>query len=102
MNSPEEGRQEDLRRGGIEFDPRKDRANVEKHGISLALAAEMLPLAYVEDVRFAEPRFRVYGILNGLYCCVAGTRRVSGIRVISMRRARLKEIRKYVAKTAEL
>lgn len=80
----------------IEFDPAKDEVNIAKHGISLARAAELEVLAYVDDPRFAEPRFRLYGMIDGMAYCVAGTDRGGIIRVISLRRAREKEMRRYV------
>jgi uncharacterized protein len=79
----------------IEFDPAKDAANVEKHGISLARAADLDLLAFVEDDRFEESRYRIYGLIDdGLYCLVA-TDRGDKIRVISLRRVHAKEMRRY-------
>jgi uncharacterized DUF497 family protein len=79
----------------IEFDPAKDAANIAKHGISLARAAELEIQAYVADDRFAEPRFRLYGLIDGQAYCVAGTMRDQTIRVISLRRAHAKEMRRH-------
>lgn len=79
----------------IEFDPDKDAANIAKHGISLARAAELDVTAYVPDDRFAEPRFRLYGFIDGQAHCVAGTMRGKAIRVISLRRAHAKEMRRH-------
>lgn len=80
----------------IEFDPDKDRLNVDKHNISLARSPELEPLAYVDDQRFGEPRFRLYGLIDGTTYCLAGTRRGDRIRVISLRRAHAKEVARYV------
>ncbi|WP_030540306.1 BrnT family toxin [Sphingobium sp. DC-2] len=80
----------------IEFDPAKDAANIEKHGISLERAADLELLAYVDDSRFEEPRFRLYGLIDGLAHCVAGTDRGGKVRVISLRRAHAKEMKRYV------
>lgn len=80
----------------IEFDPAKDRANIEKHGISLVRAPEMEVLAYVEDERFEEPRFRLYGLIDGIAHCLAGVQRGNAIRVIGLRRAHAREMRRYV------
>jgi uncharacterized DUF497 family protein len=80
----------------IEFDPAKDAANVAKHGVSLARAADLELLAYVADHRFAELRFRLYGLIDGKPHCVAGTDRNGRVRVISLRRAHEKEMRRYV------
>lgn len=80
----------------IEFDPAKDAVNIAKHGISLSRAAEFELLAYVDDDRFEEPRFRLYGMIDGVAHCVAGTTRGEKVRVISLRRARAKEMKRYV------
>lgn len=80
----------------IEFDPTKDEANIAKHGVSLARAVDLEPLAFVDDDRFAEPRFRLYGTIDGEAFCVAGTMRGDVVRVISLRRAHAKEIRRHV------
>ena len=80
----------------IEFDPAKDEVNVAKHGLSLARAVDLDVLAYLPDDRFAEPRFRLYGLIDGVACCVAGTDRDGVVRVISLRRAHAKEMKRYV------
>ena len=80
----------------IEFDPDKDAANIAKHGISLARSVDLEVLAYVEDRRFAEPRFRLYGEIDGEAHCLAGTDRGDIIRVIGLRRAHAKEMRRHV------
>lgn len=80
----------------IEFDPAKDAANIEKHGISLARAIELADAVYVEDGRYAEPRFRVYGWIDGVAHCAAVTLRGEKLRIISLRRAHRKEYQRYV------
>ena len=79
----------------IEFDPAKDEANIAKHGMSLARAAELDVLADVADGRFTEDRRRMYGLIDGLPFCLAYTLRGGMIRAISLRRAHLKEFRRY-------
>jgi hypothetical protein len=49
----------------IEFDSAKDAANIAKHGISLARAADLDHVIVVEDDRYAERRFRLYGLIDG-------------------------------------
>jgi uncharacterized DUF497 family protein len=51
---------------GLVFDPAKDRANLEKHGISLARAAEMDVALVIEDERFdyGEERYRAFGFIK--------------------------------------
>ncbi|MES2097863.1 MAG: BrnT family toxin [Pseudomonadota bacterium] len=80
----------------VEFDPTKDAANIAKHGISLARARDLELLAYVEDPRYAEPRFRLYGLIDGVAYCLAGTNRDGIVRAISLRRAHTKELSRYV------
>lgn len=80
----------------VDFDPEKDAANIAKHGISLARADELEVFVSVADARFEEQRFRAYGFLDGLPYCLAFTLRSGRTRAISLRRARLKEFRRYV------
>jgi uncharacterized DUF497 family protein len=84
----------------IEFDPDKDAANRDKHGISLAFGAEVLADANrldVLDVRFeyAEERIVSYGLVQGrIWVCVF-TGRNHAIRIISVRKANDRESRRY-------
>jgi len=80
----------------IEFDPAKDAANIEKHGISLARAADLEVLAVLTDGRFTEQRRRAYGLIDGKAHCLAYTVRNGRVRAISLRRAHEKEMRRYV------
>ena len=50
----------------VEFDPSKDETNIAKHGVSLARAADLIVTARVSDERFAEPRLRAYGVIDGV------------------------------------
>jgi uncharacterized DUF497 family protein len=81
----------------IKFDPDKDAKNVEKHGVSLARAEDMIVNAVVEDDRFEyrENRFRGYGHIDGTAYCVAFTVRDDITRVISLRRAHAREMKRY-------
>lgn len=80
----------------IEFDPAKDAANIAKHGVSLARAADLDVLVNLADARFeAEPRFRAYGHLDGAAFCLAYTLRGGVLRAISLRRAHSKELRRH-------
>jgi hypothetical protein len=80
----------------IEFDSDKDKANLLKHSVSLARAAELVVLARVQDDRFVEPRFRAYGLIDGAAYCLAYTLRDGNVRAISPRRAHVKEMRRHV------
>lgn len=82
----------------IEFDPAKDAANIAKHGVSLARAADFEILCYVEDARneYGEVRFRAWGLIDGKNYCLAFTNRSGTLRAISLRRAHRKEMNRYV------
>lgn len=82
----------------IEFDPAKDEANVEKHGVSLSRAADFEILAFVVDDRseYGEVRYRAWGLIDGRAHCLAFTDRNGRIRAISLRRAHQKEMRRHV------
>ena len=79
----------------IEFDAAKDRVNIAKHGVSLARAAELAGIVVVEDERFSEARFRLYGTIDGVAHCAAVTMRAGVVRVINLLRAHLKEMRRH-------
>jgi uncharacterized DUF497 family protein len=79
----------------IEFDAAKDEANIAKHGVSLSRAVELAGIVVVEDARFAEPRFRLYGTLDGSPHCAAVTMRGGVVRVINLRLAHAKEMRRH-------
>jgi uncharacterized protein len=81
----------------IEFSPVKDASNIAKHGIALSRAVDLEDAIVVEDDRFAEPRFRLYGLIDGIWHGAAVTLRGRAVRVISLRRAHRKEVRKYVS-----
>lgn len=80
----------------IAFDPAKDIANIAKHGVSLARAADLDVFARIVDARFEEPRYKAFGLLDGQAYCLAYTIRDGRIRAISLRRAHLKEFRRHV------
>lgn len=82
----------------IEFDPVKDKANIAKHGISLARAADFEILAALVDDRYeyGESRYRAWGLIDDRYHCLVFAKRDAVIRVISLRRAHQKEIDRYV------
>ena len=75
----------------VEFDPVKDVANIEKHGISLSRAVELEEIVVIEDDRFTEQRYRLYGLIDGVPHCLAAVFRNGSVRAISLRRAHRKE-----------
>lgn len=82
----------------ITFDPAKEAANIAKHGISLARVADLEPILVVEDDRYdyGEVRKLVFGTIGRVAYCAVITERRTETRVISLRRARAKEIKRYV------
>lgn len=83
----------------IIFDPDKDESNRRKHRISLGRAAELEPFATVVDDRmdYGETRYRAFGFIDGRPYCLIFTRVGEDTRAISLRRARSKETRRYMA-----
>jgi uncharacterized DUF497 family protein len=81
------------------FDPAKDAVNRAKHGVSLALAEVLFagPHRTLLDDRFAygETRQLAFGEINGrLFVCVY-TDRDEERRVISLRKANRREVKRY-------
>lgn len=82
----------------FEFDEAKSRANEAKHGISfvqaqaLWLDADLLRLSTRSDV---EPRFLFIGMIAGKHWSAIATYRGETIRLISVRRARAREVQAY-------
>jgi uncharacterized DUF497 family protein len=87
----------------LEFDAERNAANRAKHGISLADAAKLEILAVLEEDRFdyGEPRYRAWGVIDGVYFALAFTIRGEKIRPISLRRAHAKEVKRYVTDQEE-
>jgi uncharacterized DUF497 family protein len=83
----------------IEFDAAKDANNLRKHGISLARAAEIdwQRLKAVLDTRadYGEDRYLAAAPISGRLCIVVFTIRENTLRIISLRRANRREIRRY-------
>ena len=83
----------------IEFDPATDEANREKHGLSLALAElfdlEAALLAIDERHDYDEERFVALGPLGDRLHVMVFTVRDESIRVISLRKANRREVKKY-------
>lgn len=81
------------------YDTAKDATNLDKHGVSLALAEVLFagPHVSVVDDRFdyGEIRQIAFGLIrNRLFVCVYAERG-SERRVISLRKANTREVRRY-------
>jgi hypothetical protein len=84
----------------IEFDPAKDVANLAKHGVSLALARELdweAALVWIDD-RFEYGELRVIALApkSKVLYYVAFVHRGEVRRIISLRRANRREVKRYV------
>ena len=86
----------------IEFDPAKNRRNIELRGLSFELVAEFeweSAIVGIDDRRnYGETRYWVLGEVGGRLFKAVVTLRADRMRVISLRRASRKERRAYAAK----
>ena len=84
----------------MEFDPGKDSRNQVKHGVSLALAAELdweAALVWVDDrFDYAELRMIALAPKTETLYYVAFVDRGEARRIISLRRANRREVKHYV------
>ena len=85
----------------ITFDPiKKEAINIAKHGVSLAASASLewdMLLATVDSRRdYGEVRMIGYAPIGERVYCVVFTDRGADRRVISLRKANSKEVKRYV------
>ena len=83
-----------------DFDPKKDAANIRKHGVSLSegdgVLNDPLALTVEDDSAEGEHRFVTIGMnLLGSLMVVVHTPRQDGARIISVRKADPRERRNY-------
>lgn len=86
----------------ITFDTAKDTVNIAKHGVSLALAVDLEwdTLRGKPDNRcdYGEMRMIGYALIGSrLYCVVFTDRGEEQRRIISLRKANDREVRRYVS-----
>lgn len=83
----------------VTFDAAKDAANVDKHGVSLAKAAllEWESTLTWPDLRrdYGEPRQCGIGYIGPRLYVVAFVNRAQGRRIISLRKANRREVKRY-------
>ena len=84
----------------FEFDPKKDAANLKKHGVSLAegdgVLNDPLALTVEDDSAEGEQRFVTIGMnLFASMMVVVHSPRSGSVRIISVRKADPKERRTY-------
>jgi uncharacterized DUF497 family protein len=84
----------------INFDPQKNATNLAKHGVSLALAAELdweAALVWVDErIDYGESRLIALAPRTGILYYVAFVDRGRTRRIISLRRANRREVKLYV------
>ena len=83
----------------FEWDEAKRAANLAKHGLDFDAARRFTwdGAVVVEDQRrdYGERRLRAYGTIDGLLCAITFTTRGETVRVISLRRAHGKEMKRH-------
>lgn len=82
----------------FEFDPTKSEAKRAKHGIDFVAAQELWYDIFGVDVdagHVLEPRRVLIGRIKGVFWTGIYVRRGKRIRIISVRRARVQERRRY-------
>src|SRR5882757_388469 len=82
---------------GFDWDERKSRSNLAKHGIDFDSAVEIFygPVVLFRSDRNNEERWIAVGSSENRLIAVVFTRRAEVIRIISARRARKNEERAY-------
>lgn len=83
----------------ITFDPAKNATHLAKHGLPLSAAVDMnmeAALVRVDDrTDYGETRYVALGPLNGRLCVLVFTVREQTIRVISLRKANSREVKRH-------
>lgn len=84
----------------VEYDPIKDAVNLGKHGLSLALAAELdwdAALVWIDErLDYGERRMIALAPKTDVLYYVAFVDRGTARRIISLRRANRREVKHYV------
>ena len=81
----------------IEFDPAKNRRNIEERGLSFALASEFdwTSALVLRSDRRGEERYVAVGLIGERVHVLVFAKRGENVRVISLRRANSREVRRY-------
>ena len=84
----------------FEYDPNKERVNVDKHGVSMSLAARLdwdAAVLWIDRRHdYGEKRVLALAPHTGILYYVAFVDRGRVRRIISLRRANRREVRRYV------
>lgn len=82
----------------FEFDDHKSKANLAKHGIDFEAAQELWQdpdLLEIQAKTEGEPRFLIIGRIGAEHWSAVVTYREGRVRLISVRRARKREVELY-------
>jgi len=83
----------------IAFDPVKNAANISKRGISFERVTDFdfeTAIYYLDDRKdYGEKRIRAFGYLGDRLHCLVFVETDDGIRVISLRKANQREVKRY-------
>ncbi len=82
----------------FEFDEDKSKSNLKKHGIDFTQAQALWDdpdLLEVPAITVDEPRFLLIGTIKSKHWSAVVTYRSESIRIISVRRSRVEEVRLY-------
>ena len=87
----------------IIFDPAKNARNVHDRGLSFERAADFdfeTAIVVIDKRReYGETRYRALGLLDGRLHALVFVEMTSGIRVVSFRKANLREVKQYETQT---
>ena len=88
----------------ITFDPAKNATNIAARGISFADAERFdwatAVLGRDDRADYGEDRFQALGLIDGRLHMLVFTPRDGGVRVISLRKANSREVRRYESQKA--
>jgi uncharacterized DUF497 family protein len=81
----------------FEFDPAKNERNIKERGISFVLSAEFdwTTALVLRSYRAAEARYMAVGEIEGRLHVLVYTKRGQALRIISLRRANSREVKRY-------
>ena len=81
----------------FEFDPAKNERNIQERGISFALSAEFdwTTALVLRSDRAGEVRYMAMGEIEGRLHVLVYTKRGQTLRIISLRRANKREVKRY-------
>ena len=81
----------------FEFDPAKNERNIKERGISFALSAEFdwTTALVLRSDRTGEARYMAVGEIEGRLHVLVYTKRGQALRIISLRRANSREVKRY-------